>query len=305
VLGFSVTVRVVGQPLVVAAVLFLLVACATWWRRLAHSLAVVAAFVVPLLGYAAWYHGANGDFALSDSGGRALYMRTTTWVDCSRFEVASYAETLCPDEPLGERLEPTEYGWHRPDKDAGITPPPGMTPNEVMDDFARSAIKAQPLDYAAIVGRDIALNFFVPRMDFFEYDTAGKWTFGRYIDLKPSKGWTEPAYVQHGGDLPVVHQPLAYVVSGYGYVVYLWGPVLLALLAVAVLGLFRGRGPNRSLILLMLTVGVGLMVAPAVTAEFVWRYQLPAVVLVPMAAALSWTRLRSPAPDPSPAEASA
>jgi hypothetical protein len=57
----------------------------------------------------------------------------------------------------------------------------------------------------------------------------------------------------------------------------------------------RGRrAVPRSRIILLLLVGGGLMVAPDVTAEFVWRYQIPAVLLVPMAAALGWARLRSP-----------
>jgi hypothetical protein len=36
------------------------------------------------------------------------------------------------------------------------------------------------------------------------------------------------------------------------------------------------------------------MLVPAVTAEFTWRYQLPAVVFLPMGAALAWTRLTGP-----------
>ena len=52
-----------------------------------------------------------------------------------------------------------------------------------------------------------------------------------------------------------------------------------------------------------LLAGSTIMAAPAATAQFVWRYQLPAIVLLPLAAALAWTALRSPQPaepDPDP-----
>ena len=35
---------------------------------------------------------------------------------------------------------------------------------------------------------------------------------------------------------------------------------------------------------------MGLVAVPDLTAEFTWRYQLPLVVLAPVAAALAWAR---------------
>ena len=46
------------------------------------------------------------------------------------------------------------------------------------------------------------------------------------------------------------------------------------------------------MVFLTASLGVGLALVPVVTAEFVWRYVLPAVVLLPMAAAVAWTRIR-------------
>jgi hypothetical protein len=290
-------VRVVGQPLVLAAVVFCLVAAATWRDRIVHAIVVVAAFSVPVLGYAAWYHQDQGVWALSESGGRALYMRTTAWVDCSTFSVPDYERPLCPAEPLGHRLDPTEYGWHTPDSTHGLTPPDGVTVDEAMHDFAVRAIRAQPGDYARTVARDIALGFWPVRVDRYEYDTADKWSFARYVDLEQLTGFTEPAYRDHGGELPTVRQPGASWLATYGTKVYLWGPALLALFLLALASLVapaRGSGPRRSVVGLLVIVGGGLMIAPDVTAEFVWRYQLPAILLVPMAAALGWARLRAP-----------
>ena len=114
VLGAATLVRIVGEPTVAVAVLFLLLAATTWRARLTQALVVVVAFVVPLTAYAAWYHQENGAFAITQASGRALYMRTTSFVDCSHLTLPSYEQTLCPGEPLGHRFDPTWYGWHDP-----------------------------------------------------------------------------------------------------------------------------------------------------------------------------------------------
>jgi hypothetical protein len=81
----------------------------------------------------------------------------------------------------------------------------------------------------------------------------------------------------------------------YGDKVYLPGPALLALALLALVGLVvrrpEGRVPARPLTFLLLVTGLGLVLATDATAQFVWRYQLPVLLLVPMAAALAWTRL--------------
>jgi cyanate permease len=46
------------------------------------------------------------------------------------------------------------------------------------------------------------------------------------------------------------------------------------------------------LCLLLMLAGVGLLLVPPVTSNFNWRYQLPALSLLPAAAALGWTGFR-------------
>jgi hypothetical protein len=298
-LGLAVCVRVVGQPLVVVAIVFCLWAATTWRARVLTSVVVAVSFAVPVLGYLAWYHADHGRWAMSESGGRALYMRTTAFVDCTRFTMPDYERPLCPAEPLGSRLDPTDYGWHTPDGTHGLEPPAGMTPNEAMGDFAKRAIMAQPGDYVRVVARDVMLNFTVPRIDRYEYDTASKWRFETYVDFEQT-GWTRPAYLAHGGDLLETRQPLAGWLAWYGYTAYAWGPVLFLLTLVSAVGLFVRRPASsrlRPVVFLILATAAALMVAPAVTAQFVWRYQLPFLVLVPAAAALAVTGLRARAQD--------
>jgi hypothetical protein len=301
-LGAAVCVRVVGQPLVVVAVVFCLWAASTWRARLATALVVVVGFAVPVSAYTAWYHAQHDVWAMSESGGRALYMRTTGFVDCTRFSVPAYERPLCPAEPLGSRLDPTEYGWHTPDGTHGLQPPPGVSLDEAMRDFAERAIWAQPGAYARIVARDLMLNFTVPRIDRYEYDTASKWRLQTYEEFEQT-GWTRPAYLAHGGYLLEAEQPLAGWLGWYGFTVYAWGPLLFLLTLLSVVGLFApsrwsrgddGVSRDRSVLFLVLATAAGLLAVPAVTAQFVWRYQLPFLVLVPAAAVLAVVRLSSP-----------
>jgi len=296
-LGTAAVLRLVGEPALLGVLVFLVVVAPSWRRRLVHLGAVVAAFALPVTAYAAWYHHDHGVWAITQSSGRALYMRTTTFVDCSTLGLPGYERPLCPEDPLGSRQDPTYYGWHDPQV-LGLVTPAGVTQNQAMEDFAKRAIRAQPTDYAAAVGRDLALGFWAPRRtDYFEYDTQYKWNFTHYVDYAPTPLWTEPAYAAHGGEMPSTRHPVADVLDWYGRVVYVPGPVLLLLVVVAVAGLVVRRPAEapatRPLTFLTLTLGLGFVLVPVATAEFVWRYQLPLLVLLPMSAALAWTRLRA------------
>ncbi|MGI8887635.1 MAG: glycosyltransferase family 2 protein, partial [Nocardioidaceae bacterium] len=66
-----------------------------------------------------------------------------------------------------------------------------------------------------------------------------------------------------------------------------------------VLGLAGGLGVGRArksglrpIGLLLTLTGTGLLLVPDLTAEFTWRYQLPALLLLPAGAALGFTALR-------------
>jgi hypothetical protein len=295
-LGLATLVRIVGEPTVVAAVVFCAAVGAgvTLWRRAVLVLVVCVSFMVPLVGYASWYHAENGHWALTEAGGRALYMRTTGFVDCSRVQVPAYERQLCPRQPLGHRLDPTQYGWHS-DASKYLDLPPGMTNDQALHDFAMRAIRAQPGDYAKIVARDFAMGFEPGRPDRFEYDTADKWRLSSYVDYRTTS-WSRPAYAAHGGEQPSTRHPLGDLLASYGDVVYLPGPLLLVLVLLGAAGLVVRRPRNapspRPLIFMLLATGLGLVLVPDLTAEFVWRYQLPALALVPMAAALGWTSIR-------------
>jgi hypothetical protein len=296
-LGLATLVRILGEPTIVLAALFLLLVASSWRARLVHAVLVVVAFAVPVTAYAAWYHHHHGTWAITEASGRALYMRTTTFVDCDTIQVPDYERVLCPDDPLGDRQDPTWYGWHSLETLPRLHPPPGVSDEQAMHDFAVRAIKAQPADYLRDVARDFALAFIsVDRGNHYEMSTSVKWTFAHYVDYQPTPDWTRPAFAAHGGMMPETHQPMADILAGYGWAIYLPGPLALALAVLAAVGIVVRRPDERPslrpLALLTLTLPLMLVLIPDVTAQFVWRYQVPLVLLLPLSAALGWTRLR-------------
>ena len=301
-LGLATFVRILGEPTVVLAALFLLLVATSWRGRLLHVALVLVAFAVPVTAYAAWFHQEHGSWAITEAGGRALYMRTTTFVDCRTLQVPDYERVLCPRDPLGHRQDPTWYGWHSLQTIPRLHPPPGVSNEQAMHDFAIRAIKAQPGDYARAVWRDFALAFISPGRDnHYEMSTSVKWTFADYVDYQATPDWTRPAFEAHGGRLPGTRHPMADVLAIYGRFVFLTGPLALALVVLAAVGIAvrrREERPSlRPLALLTLALPLMLILIPDVTAQFVWRYQLPLVVVLPLSAALGWTRLRSDRQD--------
>jgi 4-amino-4-deoxy-L-arabinose transferase-like glycosyltransferase len=299
VLGLAVLVRLVAQPVVLPAALFCLLTGVTLRHRLLTAAVVCVAFVAPLAAYATWYHQVNGVWALSEASSRALYMRTTTFVDCDRIEVPEHQRRLCPPEPIGDRLDPTQYGWHRNEllEDIALDLPTGTTMNDALQDFALTAIRTQPGDYVQTVLRDFWSGFSSwERVDHFEYDTAYKWSFEARVDYEPTEKMSA-AYLAYGGDLPRTRHPVGDWVARYGEHVYVRGPILLLLALLGIAGLVVGGAAtlraSRPLIFLTGSVALGLVLVPDVTAQFVWRYQLPALVLLPISAALGWTRIRA------------
>ena len=185
-LGTAMTVRQVGGILVVSAVLAALLLGGAWWRRVLAAAVVVIGFVGPPYAYASWYEQERGVFALSEGGDQALYSRVVSFVDCAQVSVPDYQRVLCPVEERGERLDPVYYTFEDPRTVPRLVLPPGVTDEKAMGDFARATIRAQPLDYAWFVTRDVLLNFDPVRVDRFGYQTADRWEFRTYIVAGPA-----------------------------------------------------------------------------------------------------------------------
>ena len=169
-------------------------------------------------------------------------------------------------------------------------------PNQLAEKFAIQAIKAQPLSYAKAVFDDTWRVFAWKRTVFPQAATYDEYLFG-YHSL-PIPSWDRAplgpydsyaaAYV-HGDPLTHVVAPFANIIRGYQRYVWLpgavYGLILLAGLGGMVLAWRRLGGEA----LLPWTISLALIVIPAATAEFDYRYVLVAVPFACLAAALAFS----------------
>jgi hypothetical protein len=297
-LAAAVIVRLVGWPLIVAALACLLAARLSWRARATRAVLLCCCFALPLLAYAgyysAYYHGADGTFTISRTDGAVLYGRVATFVDCARLPLPAYERALCPDEPPDRRASVDYYThdlrspWRR------VKPPAGMGMADVQRDFARRAILNQPVEFAASVAVDFAKGFAPVRRNFGDDVPIERWQF--QLDYPAFHGYDPAALARaHGsGGVAVVkwltHPLRAYQLHG-GYVP---GPLLALALLAGVAGSVRaGRGRDGGLgpaCLAWTAAGAGVLLTAAVF-EFSWRYQLPGLVLLPVAGVLGVTEL--------------
>jgi Glycosyl transferase family 2 len=307
-LGAAVVVRLVGEPLVLAAILFVAVAGSGRWRRLGLAVTVAACFAVPIGAYAGFYHSRTGTLGISATGGAAAYGRVVSFVDCSKVQLPAYERVLCPTQPLGHRAD-ADYLVHAPNAPRfKLQPPPGMSRAQVERDFARRVAAQQPLELLGAFGRDFAKGFAPARITFAGDVSVDRWWFPLDYPVWPP-GYPLSAAVQaadrYGGGGPAVLRPIAELLRDYQRGGYTPGPVMaLALLAglLGALGAGRTRDSSqRAACLLYTTMGAGVLLSAA-TFEFSWRYQLPGLVLLPLGGALGATilfpgRRRPPVPS--------
>jgi hypothetical protein len=302
-LGYAAVVRSVALPFVAVVAVYLLVR-RVGWRPLA---AFGVGWAVVAGGYAALYAVQHGHPGFSDYGGRFLYGQVAPFADCGRVHDVPAAERrLCPDPR--HRLSRNSYVW-------GVRSPIHHLPVSAdgrIGDFAMRIIAAQPLAYAGVVAGNF-VHYFEPghhtgRDDYSE--TAWQfprdpnhWTYPRYRGpIRPGSlhrlRSTDPSpYVSAMVSRPRTDAAASSFLHDYQVVFYSSGQVLTPCLLVVAVALILRRGSAR------LRTDAALLAALALTALlmasafslFDYRYDLPAVVLLPPAAALAltaWTGLR-------------
>ncbi|MBO0817527.1 MAG: phospholipid carrier-dependent glycosyltransferase, partial [Actinobacteria bacterium] len=295
--------RYVGLSLVVAGLLFCVLAAGGRFRpRLVTAAALLAAFVLPLIGYAADNDAVNGTFAVpSGRVSSGLYARVAASVNCARLSLPSYERPLCPPkgvvQPMGGSLiQGYSLGTTSPLRT--YRPPAGKTIHQVTDDFVRRAALQQPLPVARSIGGSLARPFVSWRRDHKPGELpASRWQFQTPFPLYYTR-LSLSLFHHWEGHGPVLNRPLARLLRAYQLSVgYTPGPVLLGcviLALVAVFGAGRARHSGQRLAcLLWLGAGLGLLFA-ADLYQFSWRYQLPTLVTIPPAAALALSALTSP-----------
>jgi len=293
--------RYVGQSLVVAGLLFCVLAAGRpIARRAVVAAALVVGFAVPMVGYAAYNDQVRGTFAVHPQAvSERLYAQVAVST-CSRLTLPAYERPLCPPpgtvRPQARSLV-VGYAQGSTSPLKSYHPPPGQTKSQVLRDFVSRAVRQQPLAVARSVSGTLLRPFLSWNRDRKpgELKTA-RWFFQARF---PMFSRLSPMLFRHWvGHRPVANHELARLLRSYQrYLGYTPGLVLLACVVVALaagLGVGRARHSGQQLAcLLWLTAGLGLLFSAALYL-FSWRYQLPALVTIPPAAALGLSALTSP-----------
>jgi hypothetical protein len=315
-LGLSTTVRSTGLALIPVFALYLLIrflpgvvragSRGRGWRALIAGLVACGiAFAVPIAGYEAWYKSAHGQFTMTESTGVFLYSRVMTFADCSRMTLPVDLLSLCTSVPPAQRPIAQAYIWDTASP-LNRFPAPKFSPtvNKLAEKFAVEAIEAQPLDYARAVWDDTARSFDWSRQVFPNGQTYDEYLFGYHslsIPGSPYHGYSSAeAYYARGNASTVVVNPFAELIRAWQRYVWLPGTVYGLILLIGLAGVvLRWRRAGRDALLPWLC-SVALIVAPAATAEFDYRYVTTAVPFACLAAAMAFgRRARGEQPDAS------
>lgn len=293
--AFAALTRSAGLPLIAVILVAMLLRRAGWQA----CVAAVVAFVLPVVGYMAWFQAVYGQFKLGKADSIWLYGRTASFADCRVIKPRPELRIMCPKRTDPRMSRPFAAMWT---KDSAFREIPGWVTGERADrlagEFAWEAIEKQPGDYAKVVVHDTFMAFEWNRKP---YPTP--WTWLQY-EFPQGEAWSDEQallaakYDPDGGETKVV-RPWAGQVLAYQNDFAMPGTFLGILLLGGLAGPFlrvRARGRWRPLrpvrhwatgALLPWGTSLALLVIPAATADFDYRYVLPAVPFACMALGIS------------------
>jgi hypothetical protein len=300
VLGAAVTVREIGGVLIVPVVAFAALTVPGWrhsWRQKAARAELAAGcFLLPVLAYLAGTFLVTGHFGMAGNGPSPQYGRAAAAADCATLKVPADQRALCPSPAQTAALGGIDGLLHNPRSPGHTVPvPPGLSRDEFLDRFALTVFRQQPLRVAASVARDSVRLFAPARNKDPQVTPIARWQFQDFYPTYPRRYsmafFTRLAHAHgSGGDLVAV-QPFASWLRAYqlggGYTP---GPLFAVCLVAGLAGALRRRR-ELAVPCLLVTLAAVVLLVSSDAFEFSWRYQLPAVVLLPLAGALGLTVL--------------
>ncbi len=334
-LGASVGLRQVGEVLLLPA-LIVVVAMGGGWRTMARrATAVTCAFALAVLSYLSASYELTTHFWISRSSVSLTYGRMASVADCATLKLPKIEQPLCPDaRQQAAGPDWLDHSIKSPLRTYANALPPGQLGqrDQLVVNFNRAVEHQQPLRVIDGILRDSVKLFALTRHTSPGDTPLSRWQFQTTF---PTQGFTPWVSVRHDaiwvdtgtlyassisklspayGGAPQVDEPIAAFLRAYqldgGYTP---GPLYLICVIVGLIGsvlVFSRRrlNPARH----ELAVGslaffaTGALVLGVSDAfEFTWRYQLPALVTLPPAAALgiaALTRARRRS-QPGPASA--
>jgi hypothetical protein len=273
--GFAVIVRSQGAIMLAVLPLFLLLRGWGWKTVRGWAVAVLfaVASLVPVGGYAAWFHQRTGQYNLTMSTGFYLWGRVSSFADCARIKPTGNEALVCPTEPLADRTPPGNFVWHAPQVHAvkvngklygsqymwDTGGPVTAANNKLLTDFAIHAVEAQPQDYLKAVFFNTMMSFGFPRIAYPGAGTTYYYSFhlhyvtAKYNLLPPDNhswipgGTAYQDWLSYGHQAPgVVHRVFAIPILVYQRVFYTWGPLLAVIFLVGLGGLFSITARRRA-----------------------------------------------------------
>jgi hypothetical protein len=303
--GVAVDVRQVGIVLVVPVLLFLL-ARGIRWRRLAESALFTVGSAIPVLLYMVVQLAVTGHFTFTARNSYVFYGRTAAAADCTTLRLPPDERSLCPSPQVVATLGIDGLVGDPSGPLLSYQPPPGMTLEAMADRFEDAVVTQQPMAVLSAIHTDFIKLFALTRDTTPGDMPISRWQFqASYPTYPPLITLGYVASIKPGGGQPSVVRPLAEALRYYQlHGGYTPGP-LLALAALAGLAgsclLGRRREHTTTATACLLTTAMTIILLLGSDAyEFSWRYQLPALVLLPPAgilgAATIATALRRAAP---------
>ncbi|MDQ3933546.1 MAG: hypothetical protein M3340_02825 [Actinomycetota bacterium] len=292
-IGAAAPIRLVALSLI--PVLALWMALAMPRRRVLSGLVLAATAAAIPLAWSAGNEAETGQFGLTRTGGYNLYGRVGPFADCDRFDPPAGTRMLCPKAPVERRrstyffifvyASPAVWNFGHPQ---GYPEPTDRDVTKLRR-FARAAIVAQPLDYARTVAKDsfryIAPSWWAPPPndanqtpeELNAYYTAPGWS---RTALYKVRGYYDP-------DTKLTeHTFLLDALRWYERVTRFSGVAFLLILLAALAAPFVLRGRARAGAALLLATGLTLLLVPAATIFYDYRFAIPALGSLTAAAAL-------------------
>jgi hypothetical protein len=281
-LGIAVAFRDEELIMIIPAVIYLIVAR----RSLKQLTALVVCFLIPVTAYLGWFDATRGHWNFTTFSGAFLYGRVADFADCTGLTLPAYEKPLCPTQPPAQRVA-DYYTWNPASPQWTFTVPPGKSRDSVVQNFSIRILGHQPLAYAEAVTKDFLYGFSPVRDAGPEHYSPSYLRFHKQIPPDPQAAASLKAI---GIGWPASNQALAGFLAGYWF--YIPGPLLAAGLLIGLAGAFVKRDKQA----LLFSLGAIAVLLPAAAfATFDWRYQLPQLTLIPVAAVLGITALTATA----------